>query len=136
MLTIFLGKGCASQKDLKEATLEYTANTRGFYQKVTIQNQEMFVSKDRNATANGTKTRLSDQDWNELVAAFSGMDLDQLPKFKAPSEKRFYDGAAIAKLKVTYQGKVYESVDFDHGTPPKEIETLVNKVVALAKEKE
>ena len=136
LLSVILGKGCSDPKELKQATLEYTANTRGFYQKILVQNQQMYVSKDRNSAAKGTKTVLSDADWNQLVAAFSSLELEKLSTYKAPSEKRFYDGAAIAKLKVTYEGKVYESVDFDHGAPPKEIEKLVNKVVALAQEKE
>ena len=48
-LSIFLGKSCEGQtkNDLKTAVLEYTANTRGFYQKITIQDQMVSVSKDR-----------------------------------------------------------------------------------------
>jgi uncharacterized protein YfcZ (UPF0381/DUF406 family) len=37
----FLGKSCVGQnkQDLESAVIEYTANSRGFYQKITIQNQ-------------------------------------------------------------------------------------------------
>jgi hypothetical protein len=51
---------------------------------------------------------------------------------KAPSEKRFHDGAAMANLKIVHKEKTYQSKTFDHGTPPKEIEKLVKKINALA----
>ena len=39
-ITLFMAKGCSqeSQNDLATAEIVYTANTRGFYQKITIQN--------------------------------------------------------------------------------------------------
>jgi hypothetical protein len=47
LLTVFLGKSCVGQnkQDLESAVIEYTANSRGFYQKITIQNQMVLISK-------------------------------------------------------------------------------------------
>jgi hypothetical protein len=134
-LTIFLGKGCGNeqQQDLKTAVVEYTANTRGFYQRITIQDQKMAVSNER-GDQTVTTTKLSDADWKILVAEFSKLKPEDLPNLKAPTEKRFYDGAAIGNLKVTYKGQTYESSAFDHGTPPAEIAIFVNKMVSLAKQ--
>jgi hypothetical protein len=67
---------------------------------------------------------------------FEKIDLEKLPTLKDPTQKRFYDGAAIANLKIRYHDKNYETTDFDHEFPPAEIEKLVNKIVSLAKEKE
>ena len=67
---------------------------------------------------------------------FKVAKLADFPKYKDPSQKRFYDGAPIANLSVTYQSKTYQTTDFDHGTPPVEIEKLVNKILSLVKEKE
>lgn len=135
-LTIFLGKGCGEDQhqELKSAVVEYTANTRGFFQRITITNQQLTVMRERGEKA-GKTTAISDADWKKLVSEFSKVNLDELPNLKAPTEKRFYDGAPIGDLKVTYQGKIYESSAFDHGTPPAEIAALVNHIVALAKEK-
>ena len=134
-LTIFLGKGCDSAKaqDIQSAVIEYTANTRGFYQKITVKNQMVTVSKDRNGTDKPVATKISNADWKELVSCLKTVELDSLAKLKAPTQKRFYDGAAIANVKITFKDKTYESASFDHGFPPKEIKKFVNKITALVK---
>jgi len=136
-LSLFLGKSCEGQtkNDLKTAVLEYTANTRGFYQKITIQNQMVSISKDRSGNDQPVATKISDKDWEELVGYFETVDLDSLATLKAPTEKRFYDGAAIADLKVTHKDKTYQTANFDHGFPPGAIKKLVAKINSFAKEK-
>ena len=135
-LTIFISNGCdsASAQDIETAVVEYTANTRGFYQKITVKNQMMTVSKDRDGNDNPVPAKISDADWKELVDCFKTIELDSLSKFKAPTEKRFHDGAAIANLKIKFKEKPYETTDFDDGFPPKEIKKFVNKITSLAKE--
>ena len=134
-LSLFLGKSCTSQtkNDLKTAILEYTANTRGFYQKITIQDQMVSVSKDRSGTEKPVATKILDKDWKELVAYFETINLDSLPTLKAPTQKRFHDGAAIADLKVTYKDKSYQTASFDHGYPPEDIKKIVVKINSFAK---
>ncbi|MBF2707176.1 hypothetical protein [Flavobacterium soyangense] len=134
-LSVFLGKSCSSQtkNDLKNAIVEYTANTRGFYQKITIENQIVSVSKDRSGNEKPIATKISEKDWKELVTYFESINLDSLATLKAPTEKRFHDGAAIANLKVVYKDKTYETAAFDHGVPPAEIKKLVDKINTFAK---
>ena len=134
-LSIFLGKSCEGQtkNDLKTAVLEYTANTRGFYQKITIQDQMVSVSKDRNGNDKAIVTKISEKDWKELVAHFETIELESLPTLKAPTEKRFHDGAAIADLKVVYKDKTFQTEAFDHGYPPEAIKKLVTKINSFAK---
>ncbi len=138
LLTIFLGKSCTNeaQNDLTNTTIQYTANTRGFYQKIVIINQKATILRDRNEGTLPEEIKISDADWKELVTAFGKINLEEIPKLKDPTQKRFYDGAAIANLKIRYQDQDFETTDFDHGFPPSAIEKLVNKIVALAKEKE
>lgn len=135
-LTIFLGNGCDSAKaqDIETAVIEYTAKTRGFYQKITIKNQTVTISKDRDGNDKPVPKKISDAEWKDLLDCFEKMELDSLPKLKAPTEKRFYDGAAIANLKITFKDKAYETDSFDHGFPPKEIKKFVNTITSLAKE--
>ena len=134
-LSVFLGKSCSSQtqNDMKDAVLEYTANTRGFYQKITVQNQMVTISKDRSGNDTPVATKISDKNWKELVGYFEAVELDNLATLKAPSEKRFHDGAAIANLKIVYKDKTYETSAFDHGNPPEAIKKLVDKINSFAK---
>lgn len=134
-LTLFLGKGCDDQQkqDIDTAVIEYVANSRGFYQKITVEKQTVTVSSDRSGREKTVPTKISDVDWKELVNCFKKVELDSLAKLKAPTEKRFYDGAAIANLKITYKDTVYETTSFDHCFPPKEIKKFVNRITLLAK---
>ena len=134
-LTIILGKGCdnATAQDMQNTVIDYTANTRGFYQNITIKDQLVSVSKDRNNNDKAISTKISDADWAALINDFKELKLETLKDLKAPTEKRFYDGAAIANLKITYKDKSYETTSFDHGFPPKEIKKLVDKINTFAK---
>ncbi len=138
LLTVFLGKSCTNeaQNDLANTTLQYTATTRGFFQRIIIINQKATIQRDRNGEKYPEELTISDQDWKEMIEYFEKIDLEKVPGLKDPTQKRFYDGAAIANLKIRYQDKNYETIDFDHGFPPAEIEKLVNKIVSLAKAKE
>jgi len=134
-LSLFLSKSCEGQtkNDLKTAVLEYTASTRGFYQKITIQDLMVIVSKDRSRNEKPLATKISDADWKELVGYFETIELDSLPTLKAPTEKRFHDGAAIANLKIIFKDKEYKTTSFDHGYPPEAIKKIVDKINTFAK---
>jgi hypothetical protein len=135
-LTLFLGKGCDDHRnqDIETAAIEYVANSRGFYQKITVKKQMLTISSDRNGKEEAVSREISDADWVELVSYFKTIELDSLATLKAPTEKRFYDGAAIANLKITYKDKAYETSSFDHGFPPNKIKKFVNKITSFAKQ--
>ncbi len=138
LLTLFLGKSCTNQaqNDIENSVVQYTANTRGFHLKMIIVNQKATISQGRGTENASTSVTISDADWKELVTEFQKINLEEMPKLKDPTQKRFYDGAAIANLKIRYQDKNYETVDFDHGFPPAAIEKFVKKIVSLAKQEE
>jgi hypothetical protein len=133
LLSILVFAGCAGQKrtDQNEIKMEYKAYSRGFYQLITIENQMVFVTimKDEKPIA----FRLSIAERKSLNTAIQELDLESLSQLKAPTDKRLFDGAAIAGLKITKQGKRYESQSFDHGYPPAEIEKIVNKMLSFVK---
>lgn len=130
-LSLFMISSCACQKntDMKTAIIEYEAQTRGMYQKVFVENQTVFVAKNRDEKP--VEVKISDEDWIFLTTEFEKLDLEAIPNLKAPTEKRFYDGAAIANLKITYKGKTYETKAFDHGFPPSGIKKIVTKIVSF-----
>jgi hypothetical protein len=130
-LSLFIISSCACQKntDMKTAVIEYEAQTRGMYQKVLVENQTVFVAKNRDEKP--VEVKISDEDWIVLTTEFEKLDLEAIPNLKAPTEKRFYDGAAIANLKIIYKGKTYETKAFDHGFPPSGIKKIVTKLVSF-----
>lgn len=134
LMTLFLGKGCEgdSKQNIETAQLIYTANTRGFHQEITVEKHYASVKNDRKGKT--VQTKISDADWKELVSLFQEINLEEIKDLKSPTEKRFYDGAAIANLKINYEGKSYESQSFDHGFPPYEIKKIVTKINSFAKQ--
>ena len=141
LFLVVLGS-CNSQKNalgnndiIKDVEIQYEANTRGFYQKLVLNNATVSSTKDRNGIENPIVQKVSQADWIALMQELNKIDLENLPNLKAPTEKRFYDGAAIASLKITFNGKTYETKDFDDGFPPAEIQKVVEIVNILFKAK-
>ena len=134
LLVICIGTGCSSQKkaDMTATQIEYSALSRGFYKKIVVQNQTVSVTNGRDQQP--VETKIDTAKWNKIVAEFTKVNLDSIPNLKAPTEKRFYDGAAIGNLKITQNQKTYETKGFDNGFPPKEIEKLVNLLTDFTKE--
>ena len=134
LLTLFIASGCCSQKkvDMTSTQIEYSAHSRGYYKTIVAQDKAVLVTVARNAEP--VKITVDEAKWNEIVAAYSKVNLENLSSLKAPTDKRTYDGAAIGNLKITKNGKTYETQGFDNGFPPKEIEKLVNLLVDFVTE--
>jgi hypothetical protein len=132
-LTLLLGKGCEGQSnpDLSNAKLEYTANSRGFYTNTVIENKTVLFTNTRDGKP--VSSSLSEEQWKTVISEFEKVDLEEITNLKAPTEKRFHDGAAMANLKITYKGKTYESQTFDHRFPPEKIKKIVNTILSLSK---
>ena len=141
---LFVCSGCDSSKSTFEPekqnyetlVIHYEANTRGFYQKLVVQNHTISSTNDRKGIKTPIVQEISDADWNLLLSEFNKVDLEGLPNLKAPTNKRSYDGAAIAGLKISFKGKTFETTSFDHGTPPMELQKIVEIVNTLFKAEE
>jgi hypothetical protein len=134
LLVICIGTGCSSQKktDMTSTEIEYSAVSRGLYKTVVVKNQTVSITNTRGGEA--VESKIDTAKWNKIVSEFTKVNLDSIPNLKAPTEKRFYDGAAIGNLKITQNQKTYETKGFDNGFPPKEIEKLVNLLTDFTKE--
>jgi hypothetical protein len=140
---LFVLGSCNSQKnvvgnsiEMKDIEIQYEANTRGFYNKLVLKNATISSTNDREGKENPIVQKISDADWIALNDEINKVDFDNLSNLKAPTEKRFYDGAAIANLKIIYNGKTYQTSDFDHGFPPMQIKRIVEIVNLLFKPEE
>lgn len=133
MTAFFLTKSCTTVPKAvpQNPVFEYTANTRGFFQNIIIQDKIMSVSNDQSGETKPETTTLSDESWQFLLSEYKKINLDELPNFKAPTEKRKFDGAAIANFKITIADKAYQTESFDHGFPPEEIANLIQKILAF-----
>ena len=140
---VFVLGSCNSQKnaigtsiEMKDIEIQYEANTRGFYNKLVLKNATISSTNDRDGKENPIVQKVTDVDWSALNDEINKVDLENLPNLKAPTEKRFYDGAAIANLKIIYKGNTYQTTDFDHGFPPMEIKRVVEIMNLLFKPEE
>lgn len=111
----------------KDYIIEYSAISRGVFNEFIIKNNTISVQKDRNSKP--VVTELNKEMREDLMNKLDEIDITLLPELKAPTEKRFFDGAAHATLKITLDGKIYSTASFDHGFPPKEIKELCDKIV-------
>jgi hypothetical protein len=130
LTTFFLAaNGC---EDMKDTVIEYSAMSRGFYLTVVVKDENVTVTQQRKGEPKTTK--LSQDDLKAIADMVKEIDLEGVPDLKAPTEKRFYDGAAIANLKITRNGEVYETQGFDHGDPPAAVKKLVDKLMTFVPE--
>jgi hypothetical protein len=135
-LTFFLAKSCPAQinTDMTTAKIEYTANSRGFYKSILVENKIALITNTRDGKPNSNS--LTEAQWNTVIVELQKVNLEEIPTLKAPTEKRFHDGAAMANLKITYKGKIYESQTFDNGFAPEKIKNLVNTILSFSKKAE
>ena len=110
--------------------LEYTAMSRGLFNQYIFENGKLSIQKDR--ASNPVVKTCSVEDTNKLLEYVKGLDLEKITTLKAPTEKRFSDAAAIAILKITYQGETYQTPEFDNGEPNEYIASLVSTFLTLA----
>lgn len=110
--------------------IEYESMSRGYFRKITIDGGRIYVQSAREAKP--AYWELKPEDLKAIHAAYSEIDVTKLADLKAPTEKRFYDGAPITNLIVTKGSDVYRTTDFDGGFPPSYIENLVNTILEVA----
>lgn len=114
------------------SVVEYNANTRGYFLKLVFTNNKLMFTNERDSE-NLKTVQLDKSQIDELNKLLTSINVEGLASLKDPTQKRFYDGAAIANLKITKNGKEYSTVDFDHGFPPVAIEKFVTKLVSYTK---
>ncbi|WMI66451.1 hypothetical protein RBH94_04645 [Aestuariibaculum sp. YM273] len=131
ILAIILNvNGCNDSNINQDAiSIEYSATSRGSYKHIIVNKKQIAFQKSRSS-----KTLIkpcSEENWYTIYDILKTIDISNIPNLKAPSDKRMFDAAAIAKLKITYQDSIYQSQPFDHGNPPEEIDQLVKEILSL-----
>ena len=125
-------------KEIKVETgtkVEYQALSRGYFCRITYQNNQITVALDRNNLEKATVVMLTKADISEISNLVEAVNLNELPNLKAPSKNRMHDGAPHAKLTITANGKIYNGAGFDGGNPPAAIKKLVTKLDSYSNQK-
>ncbi|WP_426432027.1 META domain-containing protein [Winogradskyella sp. HB-48] len=125
------GKSDIVKDNYKKFAVIYETSTRGSFEHIEISEHNIKISKDR-GLENMNTYHCNPQDWKALNELLSNSVVENLDLLKAPTDKRLYDGAPHATLSVIKGDVIMMTPTFDHGAPPKEIETLVNKVLSMA----
>ena len=128
---IILNKGCNESKINQDTvSFEYTAMSRGKFLEIKVNKKITSIKKNRNEDAVIISTE--DNKWKKLMETLKPIAVENIPNLKAPSENRFFDGAAIANLTVIYDGEIFKTESFDHGNPPKDIAELVKEILSIS----
>ncbi len=116
-------------------TIYYEATSRGYSLSCKVENQMIYVSRDREFKDYSEKIQITNDDWIEISSLAKTVDLEKVKDLKWPTEKRYYDGAPHANITFESKGVKYSANGFDHGFPPAEIEKIVNKILSLVEKK-
>lgn len=69
--------------------------------------------------------------WKEINRIISNIDLNRFENFEAPTQERFYDGAAMTMISLDFEGQLMNSQSFDQANPPAELKELYDYLVSL-----
>ncbi|WP_406685533.1 META domain-containing protein [Seonamhaeicola sp. MEBiC1930] len=111
-------------------SFEYSKHSRGAYQNICVSKKSIIIKNKRVGDEIGVGC--SEEQWQNIIDIIKNIDIERIQNLEAPSQKRLYDGAAIAKLKIIYDGKTYETPSFDHGNPNPYIANLVKEILSIA----
>ncbi|MEP3838840.1 MAG: META domain-containing protein [Algibacter sp.] len=130
-ILIKASKEISNKKQAKENyTIEYSAKSRGLDRLININYKNISIvdAIDQSPFIKPC----SENNWENIVKALNSIDIKNISNLKAPSEKRLFDGAAIANLTIIHNGRTYKTKAFDHGNPPKPIAELVKVILSIS----
>ena len=74
---------------------------------------------------------LEGNQWNHLVTMIADLNLSSIDQLEVPSNDRASDRTGTAALIIKTNNQEFESVLFDAGNPPLELQKLVNYIIDL-----
>lgn len=134
MVSFFINNSCNEQKfqNMDNTLLEYEFYSRGSYSKIVLNNKTIKTFSARNLSKPSTEKKITAADLKILTNLYSKLKLNTISTLKSPTQKRFYDGAAIAVFIVKTPKGNYQSTEFDHEDAPGEIKKIVDKINQIA----
>ena len=118
------GTNSLHSETIKSVELSY--RTRGMQQFLHISCDSIEVKiNDKISHYKTTKSQ-----WRNIFKIIHKVRLSGLSTLKRPSSKSSYDGALMAQLMVVTNRKEYNSVSFDHDTPPAALVKIIDAMKA------
>ena len=124
-------KNSITEDNYKKFVVTYETSTRGSFKHIEVSKTQIKISKER-SLKNSSTYACNAQDWKMLKDMLSNSVVENLDLLTAPTDKRLHDGAPHATLSVIKGDVEMMTPTFDHGNPPKEIESIVNKILSMA----
>ena len=117
---LMFGPNSLHTETIKSVELSY--RTRGMQQFLYITRDSVEVKiNDKISHYKTTKIQ-----WKNILKIIQKVRLSSISTLKRPSSKSSYDGALMAQLMVVTNRKEYNSVSFDHDTPPAELVKIID----------
>lgn len=131
LLLVIFFSDCNAQQDNTNSSLEieYNARTRGSFITIYLKENSLIYKSPKEEKS----ISLKEKDIQEVEREISKINLFEINDLKAPSEKRFTDGALSANFNIKKNGVTYISSDFDHENPPKELKDLYTILIIIYK---
>jgi hypothetical protein len=129
LLVLLVCMGCppkASVFPIKEIT--YEAMTRGRSEMVHIKSDILTYKTHTDSK----EISLSGKQLNALYEVLKPIKYKEASTLKAPSDRRFYDGALAATITFVTEEGSFQSAAFDDDNPPKELKELVDLLKKLS----
>jgi uncharacterized lipoprotein YajG len=128
--------GCSSSKSGsslsgKEVVFEYNAYTLGSSVNYVVTKDLKKQKEVLQGEVTNYKNPVDTDEWDDLLIATEKVDLEKLAGIEVPSTNYQSDGAMAATLKITIDGKTYQSPTFDHDNPPAAIKEIINDIIIL-----
>lgn len=125
---LFILMNCASQKTTNIKEIIYNAITRGRAENITLKGSSLqYKTNQKSIFINLTK-----EQQEKVNIEISKINLNEINNLKAPTDKRFYDGAMHTSILIKSNSKEYTSTTFDDTNPPIELKALCQLLINLA----
>lgn len=134
LLGLAIAQKCGSSSpDQEEVTaVVYKAESRGFYLKISVDQQSITRWESRDDQT-GTTYMITPDLWHTVISEIGEIALDEMAALETNQSGQVLDRAAIAELTVHTKDKSHTTPSFDHGSPPEAIAGVVKLLLEFPK---
>ncbi|GAA4308985.1 hypothetical protein GCM10023115_36310 [Pontixanthobacter gangjinensis] len=131
LIILFAANDCSHQEAASVESVSYETFTRGSSTMYTLTPENIEI-KSTGLNASESSSKITSEEWKELLNTIKVMEVSEISQLKAPSDSRASDAALHAILSVRKNDTIYKTNSFDHGNPPAEVKPLVEAILRLA----